>query len=72
MVVWLLVWGDQSDPASAQVWHTVSGCRWAALAVPASGKTGFSEMRAEQTGITADRVINTRGAGAVTSARPRS
>lgn len=51
MVVCLLVWGDQGDRLYAQVWHSASGCRWAALAVPAGGKVGFSELGAQQTGI---------------------
>jgi hypothetical protein len=51
MVVWLLVGGGHSDRVGAQVWQTASGCRWAALAVPSTGKTGFTEMVPEQTGI---------------------
>jgi len=52
LVAGLLVWGDQSGRAEAQAWQIASGCRWAPLAVPARGKTGFTEMRPEQTGIT--------------------
>jgi hypothetical protein len=52
LVLGLLFWADQSDRAGAQAWQTASGCRWAPLAVPLSGKTGFTEMPAEQTGIT--------------------
>ncbi|HTI73021.1 MAG TPA: VCBS repeat-containing protein [Candidatus Limnocylindria bacterium] len=37
--------------AAANEWHAAAGYRWADLAVPAGGKTGFTLLPAEATGV---------------------
>jgi hypothetical protein len=34
-----------------RVWHAEKGFRWAELNVPAGGKTGFTLLKPEQTGL---------------------
>jgi hypothetical protein len=41
-----------TQPALALEWHDVPGGRWAPMAVPAQGQTGFSQMPPSQTGVT--------------------
>src|SRR6266581_5212834 len=45
--------------AGQQTWHQESGFRWAELSVPREGKTGFSLLSPEQTGITFANTLDT-------------
>ncbi len=45
--------------AGQQTWHQESGFRWAELSVPREGKTGFSLLSPEQTGITFTNTLDT-------------
>ncbi|HSA03617.1 MAG TPA: hypothetical protein P5055_23060, partial [Candidatus Paceibacterota bacterium] len=38
--------------AHAAEWQSTAGAQWTALAVPATGKTGFTELLSSQTGVT--------------------
>jgi hypothetical protein len=44
--------------AEEGVWHTKDGYRWAELPVPKEGKTGFSQMPGQVTGIFFTNVLN--------------
>ncbi len=45
--------------AGQQAWHQESGFRWADLSVPREGKTGFSLLSPEQTGIAFTNTLDT-------------
>src|SRR6266700_2692497 len=45
--------------AGQQTWHQENGFRWAELSVPREGKTGFSLLSPEQTGITFTNTLDT-------------
>ena len=45
-------------PASALDWQVAPGCRWAALPVPKDGKTGFTLLAPEATGIRFTNVLS--------------
>src|SRR5678816_1883051 len=41
-----------------RVWHDDVGFRWAALEVSANGKTGFSLLRSDRTGISITNLLD--------------
>ncbi len=41
-----------------RAWHEERGCRWAPLDVPAGGKTGFTLLSPDQTGITFSNLLD--------------
>src|SRR5439155_11821710 len=44
-------------PAVESSWHTVPGGRWVELRLPATGKTGFTLLSPEQTGVTFSNTV---------------
>ena len=57
-LVLLLAMGVSSVAGKERVWHSEPGFRWADLEVPAPGKTGFTLMPPESTGITSTNVLD--------------
>src|SRR5438445_1988992 len=51
-VAWLVGPAASATGAKDLTWQEIPGGRWAALEVPANGKTGFTLLSAEQTGVT--------------------
>lgn len=47
----LLLASFSADNTLAFEWHPAPGCRWAALPVPVTGRTGFTELSPQETGI---------------------
>jgi len=52
VILLVVLWSYALKTAAEVQWHTEQGCRWSALRVGSEGKTGFTLLPADQTGIT--------------------
>ncbi|TMP96052.1 MAG: VCBS repeat-containing protein [Verrucomicrobia bacterium] len=56
----LILLAGQTIEAADPDWHSAPGCRWRQLPVAATGKTGFTLLSPEQTGITFTNILEER------------
>ena len=56
----LILLAGQTIAAADPEWHSAPGCRWRQLPVAATGKTGFTLLSPEQTGITFTNILDER------------
>src|SRR5215467_6423760 len=56
-IVLSLLWSAALGFAQEPVWHADHGFRWATLDVPPGGRTGFTLLTPEQTGIDFTNVL---------------
>src|SRR5437773_4563987 len=56
----LILLAGQTIEAADPEWHSAPGCRWRQLPVATTGKTGFTLLSPEQTGITFTNVLDER------------
>ena len=54
----LLLLVGQPVPAADGDWHTGPGCRWSELAVPKTGRTGFTLLASHDTGISFTNLLS--------------
>src|SRR5438093_3322747 len=52
-----LLLAGQALGAADQDWNAAAGCRWRELPVPTTGKTGFTLLSPEQTGINFTNIL---------------